>query len=212
MAFVYDLRSSPITLIQWILEKKMIKGHRIFSFCLRLPGFLAKTISCNFRSWFFSENNRAGETFNFGITLQFLDTSGNEIADQIIGEIQNYDEEASYDTSFNELFYPISDLHSFDFESIQVMQTLDNVTTDGKHHLSPVEMIVDVPHDLGCFEELSDPTDTGILISETTDEMSPAWCITKCVTADAKKRYACKFYEHIVGQNLKAKVQAKKKS
>ena len=139
-----------------------------------------------------------------------MDTSGNEIADQIIGEIQNYDEEASYDTSFNELFYPISDLHSFDFESIQVMQTLDNVTTDGKHHLSPVEMIVDVPHDLGCFEELSDPTDTGILISETTDEMSPAWCITKCVTADAKKRYACKFYEHIVGQNLKAKVQAKK--
>ena len=150
-----------------------------------------------FRSWFFSENNRAGETFDFGITLQFLDTSGNEITEQNIGEIKNYDEEASYDTSFNEIFYPISDLHSFDFESIQVMQTLNNVTTDGKHHLSPVEMIVDVPHDLGCFEELSDPTDTGILITETTDKMSPAWCITKCLTTDSKKRYACKLHCYI---------------
>ena len=54
-------------------------------------------------------------------------------------------------------------------------------------------MIVDVPYDMGCFEELSDLSALGITVTEDTDQMSPAWCITKCISEDPNKRYACNF-------------------
>ena len=70
-----------------------------------------------FRSWFFSENNRAGETFDYGISLKFLN-SGTEVSGQTIGGMNTYDEADSYDESYNEIYYPIHDLYSFDFDSL----------------------------------------------------------------------------------------------
>ena len=142
-----------------------------------------------FRSWFFCEDSASGETFDLGIELQFLN-AGSEVVGQSIGGINTYDEGASYDDTYVEIFYPIFDLHSFDFDSIQVRQTLKNIQVSSKHHLSPVEFIVDIPQDMGCFEMLSDPSSLGFTITEATDEMSPAWCVTKCLKSDSKKRLA----------------------
>ena len=70
---------------------------------------------------------------------------------------------------------------------------MENIKTDGKHHLSPTELVLDVPHDVGCFEELSDISSISDIFTDESDLMSPAWCISKCLSQSKNKRYACKF-------------------
>ncbi len=59
--------------------------------------------------------------------------------------------------------------------------------------MSPVELLIDVPFDVGCFKDI-DSTVAGDLspVSGTpANGMTPAWCLKECV--QGSKRFACEF-------------------
>lgn len=65
---------------------------------------------------------------------------------------------------------------------------LKNTSDDAHFFVGPVEVLIDVPFDAGCYKVLSSLTGK---ISETTDIVTPAWCITKCLQSSETKRFAC---------------------
>ena len=58
--------------------------------------------------------------------------------------------------------------------------------------LGPLELLIDVPFYVGCFDEITNPN--GVQITETPELVTPTWCIAKCITADSTKRYSSKFF------------------
>ena len=52
-------------------------------------------------------------------------------------------------------------------------------------NLGPLELVLDVPFDAGCFKLLA-PLDE----SPISESITPASCITKCLTSDSEKRFA----------------------
>ena len=74
---------------------------------------------------------------------------------------------------------------------------MDYVGASGEHMMGPVEVVIDVPFYVGCFIELSDPSSKGVSITEDTENVTPAWCVMKCGTADPLKRYACKILFYV---------------
>ena len=55
--------------------------------------------------------------------------------------------------------------------------------------LGPVELVLDVPFYVGCFQEVQ-PFSGGTTITGAIDDMTPAVCILKCLGSDTTKRYA----------------------
>lgn len=54
--------------------------------------------------------------------------------------------------------------------------------------VGPVEVLIDVPFDAGCYKVLSNLTGH---IANNTDIVTPAWCVTKCLQTNDTKRFAC---------------------
>ena len=74
----------------------------------------------------------------------------------------------------------------------RITQKFDNLTNPGDFRIGPVELVIDVPFYVGCFEELGDITNLGLAIENNDDSNSPTTCLTKCIESDSTKRYACK--------------------
>ena len=52
-----------------------------------------------------------------------------------------------------------------------------------------MELVLDVPFYVGCFLEVQ-PLTGGTAITDASDNMTPAVCISKCLASDTTKRYA----------------------
>ena len=71
-----------------------------------------------------------------------------------------------------------------------------------------MELVLDVPFYVGCFQEVQSLPE-GTAITEGSDKMTPAVCISKCIVTDATKRYAllrngneCFCYEDVPTKSL----------
>ncbi len=73
----------------------------------------------------------------------------------------------------------------------RVQQKVTSLVADGRYYLSPIELLIDVPFDAGCFQELEDISNIGHEIDTPVETLTPTWCNTKCLQVDGKKRYAC---------------------
>ncbi len=78
------------------------------------------------------------------------------------------------------------------FLSFSVTYSIEATVDASQYILAPVELVIDVPHEVGCFEELSDISSLGEVVSEIPNIMSPIWCIKRCLSTDLKYRFACK--------------------
>ncbi len=59
-----------------------------------------------------------------------------------------------------------------------------------EYYLSPIELLIDVPFDVGCFKEIESIAGGLTGVSGTPPNgINPAWCLTNCV--QATKRFAC---------------------
>ena len=54
--------------------------------------------------------------------------------------------------------------------------------------MGPLELVIDVPFDAGCYEILSPLAETPIAAGEV---VTPSWCITECLKSSPAKRFAC---------------------
>ena len=77
-----------------------------------------------------------------------------------------------------------------------ISRRISNVAEYSDLDLGPVELIIDVPLYMGCFEEISSPDAKALTISDGTDKMTPSLCVSKCVSSDPTKRHACKLSFH----------------
>ena len=75
----------------------------------------------------------------------------------------------------------------------RISQKLEVLVDDADHRLGPVELVIDVPFYIGCFNEVNDVTGKGTSITMDAESNSPVICLAKCVSSDPLTRFACKY-------------------
>ncbi len=73
----------------------------------------------------------------------------------------------------------------------RVYEKLTSKSTDGKYFLSPIDLLIDVPFEVGCFKQKDGIDSLGTIVTDSpTNGMTPAWCLTKCLELNPQQRIA----------------------
>ena len=84
----------------------------------------------------------------------------------------------------------------------RITQELHDLTNQGNYFIGPVELVIDVPFYIGCFEETDDISTVGTPI-DIPDSNSPTNCLSICAKTNPLQRYACKFWKVSIERKLK---------
>ena len=138
-----------------------------------------------FRYWY-RANQGGNDEFDLEFSLSFLE---NDVEYHKFGESRKLKySDADKEKEGNEEIHILPDLSTLQFDTLKVKIEYTPEKDSKKMQVGPAEVVFDTPYDFGCFEFKTEipPAD----ITETTDVMSPAWCITKCLQLDPANVFA----------------------
>lgn len=145
-----------------------------------------------FRYWYKSKSDQSVE-HDVGFTLELIDAGGATL--HTIGKpLTKIHTKAMTQKSLLEELWILPELPA-NLQKAKVKMEFISAKDSTKMFMGPMEVVIDIPFHAGCYEILTDLSETPII----NDLNHPSWCITECLKADVTKRFARNSYK----KNLK---------
>ena len=75
--------------------------------------------------------------------------------------------------------------------SFRISQKLKNIKDLSDFIIGPVDLVIDTPFYMGCYQEMTDVSEKATLI-DSANVLTITWCLTECLKFDMKSRFAGK--------------------